>query len=30
VLAVTGLRVNEALGLDQEDIDLKEAVLTIK
>ena len=30
LIAVTGLRVNEALGLDEEDIDLKEAVLTIR
>ena len=30
LIAVTGLRVNEALGLDEEDVDLKEAVLTIR
>jgi integrase/recombinase XerD len=30
LIAVTGLRVNEALGLDDEDIDLKEAVPTIR
>ena len=30
LLAVTGLRINEALGLNNEDVDLKEAVLTIK
>jgi integrase/recombinase XerD len=30
LIAVTGLRVNEALGLDEEDLDLKEAVLTIR
>jgi integrase/recombinase XerD len=30
LIAVTGLRVNEALGLDDGDVDLKEAVLTIK
>jgi hypothetical protein len=30
LIAVTGLRVNEALGLDEENVDLKEAVLTIR
>jgi integrase len=30
LIAVTGLRVNEALGLDDRDVDLKGAVLTIK
>jgi len=30
LIAVTGLRVNEALGLDDDDIDLKEGVLTIR
>jgi integrase len=30
LIAVTGLRLNEALGLDEEDVDLKEAVLTIR
>ena len=30
LIAVTGLRVNEALGLDEEDVDLNEAVLTIR
>jgi integrase len=30
LIAATGLRVNEALGLDEEDVDLKEAVLTIR
>ena len=30
LIAVTGLRVNEALGLDEEDVDLKEAVLMIR
>lgn len=30
LIAVTGLRVNEALGLDEEDVDVKEAVLTIR
>ncbi len=30
LIAVTGLRVNEALGLDEDDIDLREGVLTIR
>jgi integrase len=30
LIAVTGLRVNEALGLDEDDVDLKEGVLTIR
>ena len=30
LIAVTGLRVSEALGLDDEDIDLNQAVLTVK
>jgi len=30
LIAVTGLRVNEALRLDEEDVDLKEAVLTVR
>lgn len=30
LIAVTGLRVNEALGLDEEDVDLEQAVLTVK
>lgn len=30
LLAVTGLRISEALKLDNEDVDLKEAVLTVK
>ena len=30
LIAVTGLRVNEALGLDDKDVDLNEAVLTIR
>ncbi|MGH7934986.1 MAG: tyrosine-type recombinase/integrase [Candidatus Binataceae bacterium] len=30
LIVVTGLRVNEALGLDEEEVDLKEAVLTIR
>jgi integrase/recombinase XerD len=30
LIAVTGLRVNEAFGLDGEDVDLKEGVLTIR
>jgi integrase/recombinase XerD len=30
LIAVTGLRVNEALGLDEEDVDLNEGVVTIR
>ena len=30
LIAVTGLRVSEALGLDDEDVDLNQAVLTVK
>ena len=30
LIAVTGLRVNEAIGLDEKDVDLNEAVLTIR
>ena len=30
LIAVTGLRVNEALGLDDDDVDLDQAVLTVK
>jgi len=30
LIAVTGLRVNEALGLDEGDVDLKEGVLTLR
>jgi integrase len=30
LIAITGLRVNEALGLDDKDVDLNEAVLTIR
>ena len=30
LIAVTGLRVNEALRLDEEDVDLKEGVLTVR
>jgi integrase len=30
LIALTGLRVNEALRLDDEDVDLKEAVLTVR
>lgn len=30
LLVVTGLRINEALGLDEQDVDLREGVLTIR
>ena len=30
LIAVTGLRVNEALGLDEDDVDLRQGVLTIR